>query len=347
MIDIQIEIFDQYHDRLKGSLEAYRTLTSSVARTVQGISKEELSKIKGTGGLDRLCRVYGSSEYIEKKLRDWSDDIFFLELWDDLQFRAKRKTGSFEDSSRPLTGDSQFGDTTSHLDDAASKGDDSGSLFDETSGAFHRLRVQAEELIWQAVETDFYESIRPYSRINPWASLSSESNNTTLTLTAELDGIVQQLSSYMGFLAKVLAAAPLRRITRQILLSLQNYFFDHILMRNNFSAQGASQFQRDMNAVSETVDLHVGAGQGRLGMKRLQEAIALLNMPITDNENGANEEEEQASESQESKLDLKEVESRVFASNESAREVLEELAYDHLTESEARNILGRRIELSS
>ena len=75
LIDIQIAIFDKFHDRLQSGLEAYLTLTSSIARTMQGISKEDQANVEGMGGLERLCRVYGSAEYLEKKMRDWSDDV--------------------------------------------------------------------------------------------------------------------------------------------------------------------------------------------------------------------------------------------------------------------------------
>ena len=75
MIDIQITIFDKFHDRLQSSLEAYLTLTSPLARTMHGIRQDEQANVKGVEGLERLCRVYGSADYMEKKMRDWSDDV--------------------------------------------------------------------------------------------------------------------------------------------------------------------------------------------------------------------------------------------------------------------------------
>ncbi len=50
-------------------------MTSSIARTVQGVSKEDQASLQGVRGLDRLCRVYGSAEYLEKAMSDWSDDV--------------------------------------------------------------------------------------------------------------------------------------------------------------------------------------------------------------------------------------------------------------------------------
>jgi RAD50-interacting protein 1 len=75
LIDIQIAILDQFHHRLHSAIEAYMVLTSSIARAVQGVSKEDQASLAGVGGLERLCRVYGSAEYLEKAMRDWSDDI--------------------------------------------------------------------------------------------------------------------------------------------------------------------------------------------------------------------------------------------------------------------------------
>lgn len=64
-----------YHNHLRSGLEAYLTMTSSLGRTVQGISKEEQANLQGTAGLDRLCRIFGSADYLERAMRDWSDDI--------------------------------------------------------------------------------------------------------------------------------------------------------------------------------------------------------------------------------------------------------------------------------
>jgi hypothetical protein len=80
LIDIQIAILDQYHERLTSSVEAFRVLSSSIARAVQGTSKEEVQSLSGLGGLERLCKVYGSAMFLENCMRDWSEDIVYLSL---------------------------------------------------------------------------------------------------------------------------------------------------------------------------------------------------------------------------------------------------------------------------
>jgi hypothetical protein len=74
LIDIQQEILDRYHVRLRDSLEAYSTLTSTVARTLQGVSKDQLAALEGTGAFETLCKVLGSSDHIINTLKAWGNE---------------------------------------------------------------------------------------------------------------------------------------------------------------------------------------------------------------------------------------------------------------------------------
>lgn len=338
LIDIQIAIFDQFHDRLQSALEAYLTVTSALARAVQGVSKEEHAQLQGLGGLERLCRVYGSADYLEKKMRDWSDDVFFLELWDELQFRARSRSG------RTVAKDMTVEDVAGRTSSVVGSEDDSGALFDETATAYRRLRIRTEGIMQDLLSHDIRQSLRPYGRINPWSSLSSESvPASSLSITAELDSAVQHLAAYLSFLSKVLAEAPLKRTCRQLALSMQSFLWDHVLLRNNFSTSGVAQFTRDLYALWEVFDRYLGPGQGETGMRKLKEAVGLLGMSIAPTREEGGEDAVGGGEG----LSIWEVEKRMFRDNESAREALEELGIESLTETEARSVLERRLELSS
>ena len=321
LIDIQITIFDRFHSRFHDSLEAYLARTSSIARTVQGVSREAQTELQGLGGL----------EYLEKKMRVWSDDVFFLDLWDELQDRARRNSG------KNLAGHLSVEDVAERTSSTVGSEEDTGALFDETAGAYRRLRIRAEVVIQDMLVHSLRESLRPYVPINTWSSLSTETSSS-LSLTAELDATVQQINEYLSFLSRVLAQAPLRRIVRQVALAMQAILWDHVLMRYTFSASGIAQFQRDVEIIWETMDRWLGAGQAEKGMRRLREGLVLLGLPVR------NEEAEENA-GGEVGLGLWEVEKRVFRNNESGREVLDELGLEVLSESEARHVLERRIEL--
>lgn len=74
LIDIQLTILDEFHDRLRGSLEAYYSITSTVGRTLHGVTKEQLASLEGTGALEALCKVFGSADHIVTTLKDWSTE---------------------------------------------------------------------------------------------------------------------------------------------------------------------------------------------------------------------------------------------------------------------------------
>ena len=335
LIDIQIDIFDLFHTRLRDSLSAYQTLTSSIGRNLQGVSRETQAELQGIGGFERLCRIYGSAEYLEKKMRDWSDDVFFLELWDELQDRARRNTGE-----RNLAGPMSVEHVAERTSSTVGSEEDTGALFDETAGSYRQLRVRTEDVLQDKLIASLRDALRPYARINPWSSLSSSEMSSSLAPTAELDAVIQLLDEYLAFLSKVLAQAPLRRIVRQAALAIQALLWDSVLMRYTFSTSGIAQYTRDIEAVWETIDRWVSDQQGEAGMPRLKEALVLLNLP--EKIDHANDQDEDSP-----ALGLWEVEKRVFRNNESARMVLEELGLEVLGESEARNVLERRIELGN
>ena len=302
---------------------------------MQGASKEEQAELRGLGGLERLCRVYGSAEYLEKKMQDWSDDVFFLELWDELQDRARKNT-----TGKRLAGPMSLEDVADRTSSNVGTEEDTGALFDETAGAYRRLRIRTEGVIEEMLTYSVREALRPYSRINPWSSLSSDSSSepSSLALTAELDATVRLLDNTLSFLSKVLAQAPLRRLARQLALAMQTFLWDSILSRHSFSSSGAAQLTRDIETLWNVMDRYLGQGQGAMGMRKLREALILLTLPIATAESGASKQVRED-------IDLRGVERKLFKSNESGREILEELGLEILSESEARNVVQKRIEL--
>ena len=330
LINIQITIFSLLHSRLHDSLQAYLSQAASIARTVHGISKEAQADLRSFGGLERLCRVYGSAEYLERKMSDWSDDIFFLELWDELQDRA------LADSGRIVVGSMSLQYIEERTSGALGHPEESGTLFDVTAVNYQRLRTRAEASIQDMLSRSIRELLRPYGSVNLWSSLSSVPSNS-LALSAELDATVQQLDEYLSFLAKVLSQVPLRRIVRHIALIIQTYLWDSVLMRNTFSASGIAQFQRDIDAVWGTIDRWVGERQGEMSMRKLKEALILMQLPVQ-NKNG-NEGDKDVSPT------LQEVDRKVFEDQVGAREVLDELGFEVLELRDVRNVLQRMIAL--
>ena len=279
--------------------------------------------------------MYGSAEYLEKKMRDWSDDVFFLELWEELQDRARDNTN--QGQRKNLAGDMTVEHVADKTSAAVGNEEGGGALFDETAGAYRRLRVRTEGILTDTFVQHIRDSLRAYGKMNPWSALASPAaggDEIGLAISAELDAPIELLQSYLGFLANALAQAPLRRIARQVVLAMQAFLWDKVLMQYTFSDTGAKQFGRDVRGLWEVVNRFVGVGQGEMGMRKLGEGLMLLE--LKGGEDG-NEGEG---------LLLGDVEKRLFRDNESGREVLEEMGLEVLSETEARSVLERRIDLS-
>ncbi|KAJ5361006.1 hypothetical protein N7541_001850 [Penicillium brevicompactum] len=346
LIDIQITIFDQFHERLFSALEAYLAMTSTIGRTVQGADGQ--ASVEGVAGLERLCRVFGSAEYLERKMEDWSNDVFFVELWSELQDRVRQN----QDSGRNVAGTMSVAEVASRTSPAVTNNgthietSSDGALFDETASAYRRLRLRSEAIITSTLSANITSALRPYSRVSTWATISTPSSAATgspLSPTSDLAPGIRALSTQLSFLSRALGTAPLRRVSRQLLLSIQSYIWDHVLARHTFSATGAAQLASDVEHLCSVVDSATGASQSAgvamQTLKRLNEGLRLLCLPAADSGDTSTEKDDMPR--------LWDVENKLFMDNESARGVLAELEIETLSEAEARSVLERRAEVGN
>jgi hypothetical protein len=150
--------------------------------------------------------------------------------------------------------------------------------------------------------------------------------------------------------------------------------WENVLSRYRFSTQGAAQLHADLAAICRVVDKQVGEGVAEAGLGKCIESVKIVGLPVksggashrtTSSENDDDGEEwddgtwggdedgaekakrNDSTSGEESKeLGLWEVEKRLFADNSSARDVLEELGLELLSETEARALVRRRVELA-
>ena len=305
-------------------------------------------------GSSALCKAYGSAMFMENCMRDWSEDIFFLELWEDLQARAAKST---PDKQLAGTMDiAQVASVTSASlipDDHAHDNLD-GALFDETANSYRLLCQKTEEVMVDHLVAQAKDELKGYLKLNQWASLdpsaiatpasASASATTPNTSTASLPTISPELvpaltllSTHTSFLHRTLAPAVYRRIVRSTNRQLQSYLWDYVVLRHTFSLAGGSQFARD---VGELFAVHGDAGGG--GAERVKEACILLTLAP------ANETQQQGGGEGEGKVGgrvaLDEVVRPVFEDNHKAREAMAKLGIRVLGVGEVREVLKRWVE---
>jgi hypothetical protein len=155
-----------------------------------------------------------------------------------------------------------------------------------------------------------------------------------------------------------------------VLATTSSIIWDNVLSRHHFSTAGAAQLSADLEAICQVVNKAIGPGVAEVGLRKCLEGAQLVGLPVkggkaTEKSSDAEEEggddwdawggDDEATPQKETRgdttsshadLGLWEVEKRLFADNQSARVVLDELGIDMLSEQEARAVLGRRVELA-
>lgn len=363
LMDIQLSIFDDYHNHLYGVLQAYLVSSHTAGRYLQGQSAEDAMGLKG---LEALAKIFGSAEYLESKMTDWSDDVFFLELWEELQDRATQNVGKNGNIGQDLSVEEVAAKTSATIRNADEiLESDGGALFDETASSYRRLRERSEEEIIRALDVNTRNAIRPFLEVSIWASLSTTVTDITqMAPSSALDGLKNTVSTLLGYLAKVLAPGPLRRVTRHVCGTIQKEVYEKLLLKHNFSAAGANQLKRDVVAISEIINLTTKLpAEAERHFHRLNDALTLLSLPIRGSKkSNATEDasddwgfdDDEAAEDETDSMDVDEqewglwqAEKAIFADNFSARRALRAMNLVELSEIDARNIIRRRVEVNS
>ncbi|RBQ75139.1 hypothetical protein FVER14953_04974 [Fusarium verticillioides] len=324
LIGIQLEILDAYHDRLRDSLQAYQSMSTTFGRTLAA-NKEDLAILEGTGGFEVLCKVIGSADHIVNTLKDWSNEEFFVSLWDELQTRALHRSSQ----GNNITSTMSYDDVKDRTSTAVGEKHEDGALFDETASAYNMRRKAAQELLVGALVESHNKAFRAYTNRVQWTTVGETAILADeLAITPELDEPLRILQRNFDFLIRALSTAVFRRVCREALVELQDYLWQSVLMRQSFTTYGAAQFRRDGAALVSTIERYIPNGSSVLD--NLTEGMQLLSLPVEAGETSG--------------LTLKEASDRVFTDNEEARKVLEELHLEGLSPQGARNILQRRVE---
>ncbi|OAR05765.1 hypothetical protein LLEC1_02429 [Akanthomyces lecanii] len=314
---IQLDILDSYHERLKGSLEAYQSMTSALGRTLHGATKEQLAALEGLGALETLCKVIGSADHIVNALTEWGDEEFFTELWDQLQTSSGSAGGSSE-----LDGEQDITSSKGH----------NGAIFDETILAYRSRRKAAEDMLVSTLTDAHAKAFRAYTQRPQWTSVSDADtiDPSQLSITAELDLPLSRLKDNFDFLHRALSSASYRRVWHGTLSKLQDLLWHSVLMKHHFTTLGAVQFAHDGQALAAVIERHLTGGSSAL--EELREAMELLRLPVTLPEDVTEG------------LTLKQASERAFTDNDAARTLLEEMQLQSLTPVNARQVLQRRVE---
>ncbi|KAG0355729.1 TIP-1 family-domain-containing protein [Gamsiella multidivaricata] len=362
LFDIQLDLLSAYHRHIRGLVDQYESLTYSFVRVMPGTASTEELNTMGIDGLRNLCQWLSSSEYISLTLKDWGEDVFFLELYKEISERTQKV-------SNPLHSENDDSDEEVAPQKLLDK---NGTIFDDTVKAFDQLSKRIQDLIIRNITKEVFSSMKPFVSLRSWPQiefLSPESDglqsqSPVLTVpdllssphdnddvSPELYQPLTILTHSFEFLAAVLPTKHFIMLYKQTSLEMQNFFWQKIIMKNSFSEMGGQQLARDFR---------IGLlGAGRRWIKRpenyhrkLRDAVILLSLQSTkansppmgsfnQDSRGRKEETGYATRT------LAQIMAVLFDEDlekEVVKDRLEEIGVMHLGVSEARDVVRRRVE---
>ncbi|KAG6891065.1 hypothetical protein C0995_014154 [Termitomyces sp. Mi166 len=161
LISVQLPLLNSYHGRIAASLDAFETLSSAFVRAVPGALSVSLGKeegrvhvdnrglTSGVEGVQRLCKALLSATYVERTMRSWTEELFFVELWTEINHKCELRNRAL---ASPL------------LPNPKTEGDEipEDGLFDEVLTRYDRLVSRAEGMVVQQVSGEIESLLKAH-----------------------------------------------------------------------------------------------------------------------------------------------------------------------------------------
>ncbi|TFK36815.1 TIP-1 family-domain-containing protein [Crucibulum laeve] len=232
LITIQLPLLEAYRERVSSSLDAFETLSSAFVRAVPGALSVSLSGrddgtvnvdsrklTSGVQGVERLCKALLSAAYIALSMEGWGEELFFLELWADMNQNPLLRTRIKENALLPSPIAVDATDVPQE------------TVFEEVISRYQKLIVRAEDMIVQQVCGEVESVLRTH-----YNSTKSETQlEEDIALSQTLLAPIALLSSHLTFLRTTLAPATFTSLYRRIASRLAEHILQRqILYRGHF-----------------------------------------------------------------------------------------------------------------
>ncbi|KAI9068018.1 RINT-1 family protein [Trametes sanguinea] len=222
LIVVQLPLLESYHARISSSLDAFETLSSTLMRAVPGALGAGAGKggdshrlTAGVEGVQRLCKALVSAKYVAKAMETWGEDLFFLELWEEINRRANLRSKAESVPSLPNPRDTE--------DEPPE-----GTIFEELVRHYNALVDRAEDMIVQCVTGEVETALKPHLQgsAHPTPVTSADAADD-IALAQTLIGPLALLSSHLTFLRGTLPRTTSTSLYRRIASRLAT----HLLQR--------------------------------------------------------------------------------------------------------------------
>ncbi|KAL1916497.1 uncharacterized protein VTP21DRAFT_5688 [Calcarisporiella thermophila] len=244
LMEIQIHLLSSYRARIESAVDAFDTLNSAFVRAVPGsLNEQARTSTGGVEGLKRLTRWISSAKYVSRILQVWEEEPFFIELWQELSERARKRTshGLFE--------------MTEGMDrrSAEVKEEEEESIFDEMIVAYEKIYSRIEQIMVESATRDFTSLLKSYRSKRDWSASPSLLEVAAASLAGQVEPQVSQelfpalteLAKSLDYLSSTIPDTLFASLAEKIAKETDQWIWRQVILRNQFSEMGAYQLKTD------------------------------------------------------------------------------------------------------
>ncbi|KAF8640664.1 hypothetical protein AX17_000321 [Amanita inopinata Kibby_2008] len=266
LVTIQLPILNLYYGRISSSLDAYETLSSAFVRAVPGALSVNFGAKTETGGnidthrltggvegVQRLCKAFLAATFVEAALEGWGEDLFFLDLWTEINTnQTLREQAEKSSLLPPLT---------------VEKGEAlANTIFDELISRYTQVIVRAEDMMIQQIYGEVESSLKAHFHTMDSTESIVVEQPDDVSLSQSLLAPIALLSSHLTFIRSSLPQNAVINLYRRIASRLAEHILHRqVLYRGQFNLRQGRLITAECELWAETCRATLA---GRLGGAR-------------------------------------------------------------------------------
>ncbi|CAO3625199.1 unnamed protein product [Cunninghamella blakesleeana] len=333
---IQLSLLIQYYNRIESALNSFESFHS--IRSVQVVPGKLPDAVTGVittnesngplSGLKKVYKWWASAKKIMMAMQDWQDDDFYLKL--NMEAEQHKETimgirNDLEEEKAQYILD--FNDINSKRNQQ--------NIFTPILTAYQQLLNRAEKISVKLAIKEWANDSKQYSKIDIWWQ-SLNDNSIPLEVSNSLYQPLQGLWTLLKYMHHVYPQVHFLSIYKQISSGIEDWYWRHIITKNQFSPYGVNQLEADLNLGLWKIGKRV-VNKPENYTRRLKEALQVFHLPLTTS----------STEKEKTYLSCSLL-LKALADPEQqpqVQETLDHLGIDTLSNSEIRDVLRRRNDM--